>query len=475
MKLEAEPGTNTSNTSNKEAPTSQAQLKCPQCASQLLWKDGLRHLRGGKIIQRYLCRSCGFRFSESSLKPQVELDVFSDSSKLLHPILEPSKDWVGEANLTVEEALDSPSLGWCEDVGPQAASTPLKAVVAQPLNTLPCYSSTRRVCAPEGGAKNSASQRLGRMEEAVECGKRAAGATEIAQSLTGDTKALLIRFAWWMKKQGYADSTIMRRVKALEVLCKRGAKLYDPESVKEVIAKQKWSEGGKGVVIRAYSCFLKMVGGSWTPPMVREVEKLPFIPTEEELNTLIAGVRGKLAVFLQLLKEAGMRAGEAWNLKWTDIDFESGTVRITPEKGSMARCFKLSNRLLAMIGRLERRSEWVFKPWKLQHMRRTFERVRNRLATQICNPRLKMITFHTFRHWKATMEYAKTKDILHVMRLLGHKNIKNTLRYTQLVNYKEDEYICKAAKTVQEASQLIESGFEYVCEIDGVKLFRKHK
>ena len=58
-------------------------------------------------------------------------------------------------------------------------------------------------------------------------------------------------------------------------------------------------------------------------------------------------------------------------------------------------------------------------------------------------------------HWKATMEYAKTKDILHVMQLLGHKNIKNTLKYIQLVNFKTDEFTCKAAKTVKEASQLM--------------------
>jgi integrase len=87
-----------------------------------------------------------------------------------------------------------------------------------------------------------------------------------------------------------------------------------------------------------------------------------------------------------------------------------------------------------------------------------------------------MITFHTLRHWKATMEYHKTKDILHVMQLLGHKRIQNTLKYTQLVKFNEqEEYICKAAKTTDEAKELIESGFEYVCEMEGIKLFRKRK
>lgn len=73
------------------------------------------------------------------------------------------------------------------------------------------------------------------------------------------------------------------------------------------------------------------------------------------------------------------------------------------------------------------------------------------------------------------MEYAKTKDILHVMKLLGHKNVKNTLVYTQLISFEADQYISKVAKTVEEASALIEAGFDYVCEIEGIKLFRKRK
>jgi len=73
------------------------------------------------------------------------------------------------------------------------------------------------------------------------------------------------------------------------------------------------------------------------------------------------------------------------------------------------------------------------------------------------------------------MEYHKTKDILHFMKLLGHRNIKNTLVYTQLVTFENDDYLCKAASTVKEATELIELGYEYVCDIEKVKLFRKPK
>jgi len=38
-----------------------------------------------------------------------------------------------------------------------------------------------------------------------------------------------------------------------------------------------------------------------------------------------------------------------------------------------------------------------------------------------------------------------------------------------------EEFICKAAKNLKEVSELIESGFDYVTEMDGCRLFRKRK
>ncbi|MFQ6075358.1 MAG: site-specific integrase, partial [Candidatus Bathyarchaeia archaeon] len=77
--------------------------------------------------------------------------------------------------------------------------------------------------------------------------------------------------------------------------------------------------------------------------------------------------------------------------------------------------------------------------------------------------------------WKATMEYHKTKDILYVKELLGHRNIQTTLIYTQLVNFESDDYHSATAKDVDEACQLIEAGFEYVCTHRNIMLFRKRK
>ncbi|UCD26897.1 MAG: hypothetical protein JSV75_01890 [Candidatus Bathyarchaeota archaeon] len=55
------------------------------------------------------------------------------------------------------------------------------------------------------------------------------------------------------------------------------------------------------------------------------------------------------------------------------------------------------------------------------------------------------------------MEYHKPKDILHVIGLLGHRSINNTLRYTQLIDLEDHEFIIKVAKTVEEACRFFDA------------------
>jgi hypothetical protein len=115
----------------------------------------------------------------------------------------------------------------------------------------------------------------------------------------------------------------------------------------------------------------------------------------------------------------------------------------------------------------------------LKTIRRVFERKRANIARKIQNPRLRQIHFHTFLHWKATTLYHQTKDIIYVMNFFGHKSIKNTMIYIQLeeaiLKERGDGFICRMTRDVEEARVLIEAGFSYVCEFDGVKLFRKRK
>jgi integrase len=303
---------------------------------------------------------------------------------------------------------------------------------------------------------------------------QAAGATTNSEA---DIKGKIVEFIWYMKKQAYAKSTSRSYVSLLETLINRGADITDPESIKAVIAQQDtWSKGRKWNAVKAYTLFLKMQKLTWTKPRYKPVEKLPFIPTENEIDELIASCSKQLATFLQVLKESGARRGEAFDITWDDIDVVQKKIRITPEKGSDPRIFEVSNKLLAMLHNLPRNGKKVWTYKTSSHVGRNLRKQRKKIAHKIGNQRLLLVHCHTFRHWKATIEYAKTKDILYVQHLLGHKNLKTTLRYTQLVNLPQnEEYICKAAKTMEEAMELIESGFEFVTDLDKCKLFRKRK
>jgi len=181
---------------------------------------------------------------------------------------------------------------------------------------------------------------------------------------------------------------------------------------------------------------------------------------------------------MQFLKETGARIGEVMKAKWTDINQERRTIYIHSEKGSNDRILPISEKLLAMLNRMKKINEYIFQPTKHGY-RVTFESLRKRTAQKLNNPRLMQIHLHTFRHWKGTTEYHKTKDIYYVKTILGHKSVKSTEVYVNLEKSyyltDSDEWTCKTAQNVEESKTLIEAGFEYVTEQDGLKLYRKRK
>jgi len=78
------------------------------------------------------------------------------------------------------------------------------------------------------------------------------------------------------------------------------------------------------------------------------------------------------------------------------------------------------------------------------------------------------------------MEYHKTKDILYVKQLLGHKNIQNTLMYITIEKALfqhglEEEFHVRVAQKPEEIKAFLEAGFDYVLQKYGLAFFRKRK
>jgi integrase/recombinase XerD len=240
-----------------------------------------------------------------------------------------------------------------------------------------------------------------------------------------------------------------------------------------------WKKTTKHNMCEIYSSYLKYLGKTWTQPKYTKEQPVPFIPTETEIDSLIASAwTPKTATLLQLLKETGARIGEIDKLKWTHIDQERRTVYITAEKGSYSRLLPISTKLQAMLNNLPKINEKVFQASKHGHTT-TFLHLRSQAAKKLNNPRLKQIHLHTFRHFKGTMEYHKTKDIVHVKQVLGHKSIDNTMIYINIEQAifleQNDEWTSKAAKTPTECMKLIDAGFTLADTIEGIHIYRKRK
>ena len=59
---------------------------------------------------------------------------------------------------------------------------------------------------------------------------------------------------------------------------------------------------------------------------------------------------------------------------------------------------------------------------------------------------------------------------------LGHKRIENTLIYTHLVDFEEDDqFTVQVASNIDEFTSLLENGFEYVSDYQDKKILRKRK
>lgn len=80
--------------------------------------------------------------------------------------------------------------------------------------------------------------------------EKAAGATS-----TPPVSTQILDYAWQMKKQRLAESTIKHRVYRLKHLVRKGANLMDPDSVLSVLATNNWGESNKQIFIVAYQSF----------------------------------------------------------------------------------------------------------------------------------------------------------------------------------------------------------------------------
>jgi integrase len=277
------------------------------------------------------------------------------------------------------------------------------------------------------------------------------------------------------RNNGLSESTLKSIASSFRQITKN-ADINNPEEVKRFIANLKLSNNTKQKHANNYNYYCKINGLQWEKPYYRQERKIPLIPTTENINKIISASSNKYATIFTILAETGLEGMELATTERTQIDTERGIINVKGCKGHNSRSFKLKPSTADLLRTYLTKYKGNHPFPRSKIMGQMWREFRDRLAKKLNNPQLKAIPLRNLRHHYATSLYAKTKDILLVKQRLGHKKIETTMFYTQLINYnEEEEYTCKTATNIKEATQLIEAGFTYVAEKDEIMLFRKHK
>lgn len=174
-------------------------------------------------------------------------------------------------------------------------------------------------------------------------------------------------------------------------------------------------------------------------PKIKSDRKLPVVLSHQELRRLFhAPGRLKQRVLLALIYSAGLRVGEACNLKLTDIDSDRMTIRVEKSKGKTDRYVPLSAYVLKGLRRYVksvRPKKYLFngreKGSKLgtSAVQQSFRLAKSKAGIN------KEVSVHTLRHTYATHLLEQGVDLVTIKELLGHAHIDTTLMYLHVAQF----------------------------------------
>lgn len=185
----------------------------------------------------------------------------------------------------------------------------------------------------------------------------------------------------------------------------------------------------------------------------RRIRFLSKEEIQELLDTLALMTNSPLHDICLLSLDTGLRANEIFSLEWMDVNFETKTLSIRDPKGIINRYANMTNKVYEML--IQRKntvavSSYVFtntKGEKIKEISNQFDRVVAKLGfnDNITDTRNKVV-FHTLRHTFASRLAMGGVDVYTIKELMGHSDIKMTMRYMHL-----------APKKFQEAISVIEA------------------
>ena len=154
------------------------------------------------------------------------------------------------------------------------------------------------------------------------------------------------------------------------------------------------------------------------------------LPPYKDRTELMRREMHDLYDFVVVLLDTGARQGEIAGLKWTQINLDQGNIALWRPKVRNESILFMTDRVRVVLKRRnhEKTTEFVFmnrtggaRGYIGTTLRRTF----NRAGLPDCS-------LHTLRHTHATRLIQNGMSIYEVKEILGHTDIKTTMRYAHI-------------------------------------------
>jgi len=156
---------------------------------------------------------------------------------------------------------------------------------------------------------------------------------------------------------------------------------------------------------------------------------------EEKLKAVMATDPESWAL-VEFAFHTGLRRAEMFTLVWTNVNLKNKVITIPRAKSGKARYVSLNSRVMEILRDLpsRMRGRWVFVSSNgstpmigSNFVKRVFRPALNKAG-------IEGFRWHDLRHTFASRLVMRGTDLRSVMELMGHKDIKHTMRYSHLSN-----------------------------------------
>ena len=133
---------------------------------------------------------------------------------------------------------------------------------------------------------------------------------------------------------------------------------------------------------------------------------------------------------------SGLRLGECLALTWAEVDFDNGLIFVKDTKTGRNRHAYMIDKIQEMLNRRQggqKKTAHVFSKIKQANFWKIFSQAVNDLGfNDGITDRRQRLVFHSLRHTFASWLVQMGKPLYTVSQLLGHSDVKMTMRYAHL-------------------------------------------